>query len=402
MGREPRDIDAELEAEINAALGDMSVADLVEDGGVRSSSGGQRARRSFEPGSRFEAKIMRVGAEDVFVDLGAKVQGVCSVTQFDKPPEPGTMEDFVVSRYDRKDGIVVLGRAGAVQRGEWDHLQKGQRIESTCTGTNKGGLEMAVGSMRAFMPAGQVDRQHIDDLSVFVGQSLVCEVMEIDREKKNLVLSRRAVLEKEAAQQREKTMATLAVGDVVDGTVRKIMPFGAFVDIGGVDGLVHVSDLSYKRVNNVEDVVHEGQQVRVQVLSIDTENDKIGLGMKQCDADPFVETSGALSEGSEVVGKITKIAAFGAFVEISPGVEGLIHISELAHERVNRVNQIVREGEIVRAKVLSIDEGGRRISLSLKAMSSGEGAEATRAEDNAMAKLKAKFGSDRSLKGGLG
>jgi len=288
------------------------------------------------------------------------------------------------------------------KKGDLEHLQKGQQVDATCTGTNKGGLEMRFGTTRAFMPAGQVGRDHVEDLSVFVGQSMTCEVMEIDQQRKNLVLSRRALQEKEAQAQREKTMSTLKVGDVVEGTVRRIMPFGAFVDIGGIDGLVHIGDLSYSRVSNVEDEVSVGQTVRVQVLSIEEDGHKIGLGMKQCQADPFVETSGALSEGTEVVGKVTKIAAFGAFVEISPGVEGLIHISELAHERVNRVNQIVRQGEIVRVKVLSIDEGGRRISLSLKAMSSGEGGEETRAEDSAMAKLKAKFGGGRTLKGGIG
>lgn len=396
-------MDRELQAEIEAALGDMSLEDLVNAGAPgaapRATQTGPRPR--LEPGARITGVVARVGRDDVFVELGPKMQGVCPLQQFEENPQAGASIEFIVNRVDRREGLVHLGRAGAVQKGEWDTLQKGQTIEAQCTGVNKGGLELQVGSMRAFMPAGQVDRQHIDDLSTMVGQSLVCEVMDINREKRNLVLSRKAVQEREAAALREKTLETLGLGQEIEGIVRRIMPFGAFVDFGGVDGLVHVSDLSYERVHKPEDVVHEGQTVRVKVLRIEDGGNKISLGMKQCQADPFTATGATLAPGSEVVGKVVRIADFGAFVQIAPGVDGLIHISELSHDRVNRVQQVVKMDEIVRVKVLDVDPASRRISLSLKAMRAKEEEDAGRSDDNAMAKLRAKWGSDKSLKGGL-
>ncbi len=396
-------MDRELQAEIEAALGDMSLEDLVQADSPTAAPRAAQAesRPRLEPGARLTGVIARVGRDDVFVELGPKMQGVCPLQQFEENPQAGASIEFIVNRVDRREGLVHLGLAGAVQKGEWDTLQKGQTIEAQCTGVNKGGLELQVGSMRAFMPAGQVDRQHIDDLSTMVGQSLVCEVMDINREKRNLVLSRKAVQEREAAAQREKTLETLGVGQEMEGVVRRIMPFGAFVDIGGVDGLVHVSDLSYERVHKPEDVVHEGQTVRVKVLRIEDGGNKISLGMKQCQADPFTSAGATLAPGSEVVGKVVRIADFGAFVQIAPGVDGLIHISELSHDRVNRVQQVVKMDEIVRVKVLDVDPASRRISLSLKAMRAKEEEEAGRSDDNAMAKLRAKWGGDKPLKGGL-
>ncbi len=404
MTDRPSNMDRELQAEIDAALGDMSLEDII--GGA--SPAGRTSRRGasprlprLEPGARLTAAVSRLGLEDVFVELGPKMLGVCSLAQFDHKPEIGEQIDFIVNRVDWPQGLVDLGRAGVVQKGEWDTLQKGQTIESQCTGVNKGGLEMRVGTLRAFMPAGQVDRRHVEDLTTFIGQSLTCEVMDINREKRNLVLSRKAVLEREAAIQREKTLATLAVGQELEGIVRRLMPFGAFVDIGGVDGLVHVSDLSYERIQKPEDVVHEGQTVRVKVLKIDDGGNKISLGMKQCQADPFTTAGATLAPGAEVVGKVVRLADFGAFVQIAPGVDGLIHISELSHERVNRVSQVVKLDEIVRVKVLDVDPGSRRISLSLKALKAKEAEEAPRHVDSGMARLRAKWGEGKQLKGGL-
>jgi len=396
-------MDRELQAEIDAALGDMSLEDLIggaAPGGRSPRAGAGKRIPRLEPGVRLTAAVTRLGLEDAFIELGPKMLGVCSLLQFEHKPEVGEEIDFIVNRVDWRQGLVDLGRAGAVQKGEWDTLQKGQTIQANCTGVNKGGLELQVGSLRAFMPAGQVDRNHIDDLSTLIGQSLTCEVMDINREKRNLVLSRKAVQEREAAIQREKTLETLAVGHEVEGIVRRLMPFGAFVDIGGVDGLVHISDLSYERVHKPEDVVHEGQTVRVKVLKIDEGGHKISLGLKQCQADPFSTAGATLAPGAEVVGKVVRLADFGAFVQIAPGVDGLIHISELSHERVNRVNQVVKLDEIVRVKVLDVDPGSRRISLSLKAMRAKE-EDAPRSDDNAMNRLRAKWGEGKPLKGGL-
>ena len=409
------DLDPALQAEIDAALGDVSVADLMAAGGPADAGGPQRGHGGatgpastdesrFEPGARLSGAILRVGTDDAFVELGPKVQGVVSLTQFDAPPREGQRAEFTVIRFDREEGLVHLGRVGAVQKGDWDVLQKGQVVEARVTGVNKGGLEMEVGqNIRAFMPAGQVDLRHIPDLGVFVGHALACEVIEINRDKKRLVLSRRAVLAREAEEKRAQTLETLAVGQDVEGVVRKIMPFGAFVDIGGVDGLIHIGDLSYDRVHKVEDVLQEGQIVKAKVLKIDAENHRIGLGLKQCQADPFAATAAMLVAGAEATGRVTRLTDFGAFVQLAPGVEGLIHISELSHDRVSRPSQIVKVDEIVRVKVLNVDPSTRRIGLSLKALQAQREEEApNRPDDAALARLRAKFGAGRTLKGGLG
>jgi small subunit ribosomal protein S1 len=203
---------------------------------------------------------------------------------------------------------------------------------------------------------------------------------------------------------REQVLDALQVGQEVPGVVTRLQPFGAFVDLGGIDGLVHISDLSYSRVRDPGEVVKVGQQVTVKVLKIDRDSDpvRIGLGLKQTMADPYQTEAGKLAEGGVVTGRVTKIMPFGAFVEIAPGVEGLIHISELSHDRVADVRRVVKEDEVVTVKVLSIDRERQRIGLSLKAMRERLEAEQPRQADNALERLKARFGGDRPLKGGLG
>ena len=310
--------------------------------------------------------------------------------------------------------VLAMAGAGAI----WDTLQSGQVIEATCVGTNKGGLEMELaGGHRAFLPASQVAIERVNDLDKFIGQKLECEVQRVERRGQgNVVLSRRVILEKERAKEAEKLKDTLAVGQVVEGTVQRIAPFGAFVDIGGIDGLVHVSDLSHERIGQgeaaVRKMVSEGQQVRVEILKLDWENQRIGLGMKQLQADPYAEKMGAIEEGAEVSGRVTKIMDFGAFVELAPGVEGLIHISELDHKRVKAVSDAVKPDEVVNVKVLSVDPGSRRIGLSMKALKPapagakgkgerGPSADEILKETPQLRRLREKFGSG-GFKGGLG
>jgi len=398
---DPRtDLDAKLEAEIQAALGDMSVEDMLDEadrpGGTTPK---QRSDRQLRRGT-----VVSVHGNDVIVEFGPKSQGLCPLAQFEKKPEVGEQYDFIIERFDSNEGLLILSREGAVTRAQWESLDVGQTVEARCTGTNKGGLEMEVANHRAFMPAGQVDIRHIDDLEQFVGEKLPCQIIELDRRNGRIILSRRAHIEAERARDREETLKTLEVGQEVGGTVTSIQPYGAFVDIGGVDGLLHVSDMSYSRINNPREVVTEGDAVNVRVLKIDTSEDppRISLGLKQTMADPFQTTSKEIEEGGTVSGRVTKIVDFGAFVEIAPGVEGLIHISELSHERVNRVEHVVKRDEIVTVKVLNIDRERQRIGLSLKAMKEKEEAERPRQTDSSLEKLKAKFGDDRELRGGLG
>ncbi|MDP1663009.1 MAG: S1 RNA-binding domain-containing protein, partial [Phycisphaerales bacterium] len=230
-----------------------------------------------------------------------------------------------------------------------------------------------VAGHRAFMPAGQVSLDRVADLSVFIGEKFTCEIVQIDhRGAGNIVLSRRNMLKEERTAKAAKLKETLVEGAVLDGIVRKIMPFGAFVDIGGMDGLVHITDMTYDRVSpsekNVQKFVKEGESVKVQVLRIDHESEKIALGMKQLAADPFTSATAEVTEGAEVSGPVVRIAEFGAFIQIGQGVDGLVHISEISRKRIGKVEDELKVGQVVSAKVLKIDPGTRKISLSIKAL----------------------------------
>lgn len=328
-----------------------------------------------------EGKVVSVGPSDIFVEFGPKELGIVPRMQFpeDQLPKVGENLEVVVDKFEAAESLYVCSRPGAVQKAAWEMLESGQVIEARVTGVVSGkdgkqaGLELEVAQHRAFMPAGQVSLDHVKDLSVFVGEKLKAAIVRVERMGKgNIVLSRREVLETERKEHAEELKKTLEEGQTVEGTVRKIMPFGAFVDIGGVDGLVHISDLTYERVGfgekAVEKFVKEGQKVSVRILKLDWEGGRISLGLKQAMGDPFANAAEQLAEGAEISGRVTKIMEFGAFVEVSPGVEGLVHISELDHRRVGRVDEVVKPDEIVRCKVLKIDTGGRRVSLSIKAL----------------------------------
>lgn len=400
---DPRvDMDAKLAAEIEDALGDMSLDDMLD------MADQPKVAKSVER-PRKTGTIMQVHGSDVFVEFGPKSQGVCPLSMFTETPALGERMEFIVDRFDKEDGLLILSRQGTVQKAEWESLEVGQIVEARCTGTNKGGLEMEVCNHRAFMPAGQVDLRHIPDLSVFVGEKIPCEVTEVDRMRGRIILSRRKQMQQERAERQTQLLATLEVGQTYPATIVSIRPFGAFADIGGMDGLIHVSDMAYERVKNPADIVKEGQQVQVKVLKVDRSQDppKLSLGLKQTMDDPVKAKLASLKEGDVVSGRVTKIMPFGAFVELGPGLEGLIHISELSHDRVHNVAKVVRQDEIVTVKVLNIDAGAKRISLSLKAMQSKEDREAEmqRREDAKMQKLRAqlskKFGP-LNLKGGIG
>lgn len=394
---DPRtDLDAKLEAEIEAALGDMSLDDMLDEGDRPPAVRGERQTKT--------GTIVSIHENDVFVEFGPKSQGVCSLTYFEQPPNVGDRLEFNVDRFDKDEGLLILSRIGKVQKAEWESLDVGQVVEARCTGVNKGGLEMEVANHKAFMPAGQVDIRHVAELEVFIGEKMPCEVIEIDRQRARIILSRRSALEAERGQLREKLLKDLKVGDQRSAVITSLQPFGAFADLGGVDGLIHISDLSYERIKDASEVVKEGDTVEVKVLKIDDSQDppRIGLGLKQTMTDPYQARAGEIEEGATVTGKVTKLMDFGAFVELAPGVEGLIHISELSHDRIHRVSQAVKPGEVINVKVLSVDHGKRRISLSIKALKDQQ-ENVDRGEDAEMRKLKAqlsqKFGE---LKGGLG
>jgi small subunit ribosomal protein S1 len=327
-------------------------------------------------------KVVSVGPTDIFLEFGPKELGVMPRAQFteDKDlPVVGTEYEVVIDKFEASENYFVCSRPGMVQKADWEMLEAGQVVEARVTGVVNGkegkpaGLELEVAGHRAFMPASQASLDRVPDLSVFVGEKMKCQVERVERMGKgNIVLSRRDILEEERRQNAAKVRATLTEGQTVEGTVRKIMPFGVFVDIGGLDGLVHISDVTYDRLGFGEKAitryVKEGQRLNVRVLKIDDENKRISLGIKQVAGDPFATAANTLAEGAEVTGKVIRIAEFGAFVELAPGVDGLVHISEIDWKRIAKVDDVLKQDEIIRAKILKIDPENRRISLSIKAL----------------------------------
>ncbi|MFO0831127.1 MAG: S1 RNA-binding domain-containing protein [Phycisphaerales bacterium] len=327
-------------------------------------------------------KVVSVGPTDIFLEFGPKELGVLPRAQFPEEkdlPVVGTEYEVVIDKFEASENYFVCSRPGMVQKADWEMLEAGQVVEARVTGVVTGkegkpaGLELEVAGHRAFMPASQASIDRVPDLSVFVGEKLKCQVARVERMGKgNIVLSRRDILDAERKENAEKVRATLTEGQTLEGTVRKIMPFGVFVDIGGLDGLVHISDVTYDRVGFGEKAigkyVKEGQRVNVRVLKIDDENKRISLGLKQVAGDPFATAANTLAEGAEVTGKVTRLAEFGAFVELAPGVDGLVHISEIDWKRIGKVEDALKQDEIIRAKILKIDPQNRRISLSIKAL----------------------------------
>ena len=361
--------------EVEQMLADIQTNDMdsVYDrseapaGSTRTKDGLQRCR------------VVAIRGDDVFVDAGAKSQGVVTRQQFgDSPPSVGEFVELVLDYYDKDSGLLVMSREGAVQAATWANLQPGVLVEGRVTGMNKGGLELDLKGIRAFMPASQVDIHRIHDISTLIGERFRCMVTEVDRNDKNVLLSRRKLLEQEQAEALEKAMKELSEGATVSGKVTRITDFGAFVDIGGVDGLLHIADLSYSRVEKVEDVVKVGQTVTVRVLKIDSKKQRIGLGLKQALPNPWDDVDQKYSQGMTIKVRVTKLADFGAFAELEEGVEGLIPISEMSRtKRINKCSEVVNAGDIVEVQVLRIQPKERRISLSIKQLQEDPWAGAT-------------------------
>ena len=312
-------------------------------------------------------RVIAIRDRSIFVDLGGKSQGVVPLEQFmehHEEPIIGQEYDFTYSGYDNREGLVLLSRRGAVNHGSWDALHEGDVVEGMVTGSNKGGLEVTINNIRAFMPAGQVDIRFNSDLNALVGQKIKCQVIEVDRAERKLVVSRREILEQQAAIDREKTWSELATGQIREGVVSSVQAYGAFVDIGGVDGLLHVSAMSHTRVADPTKVVKPGDRVQVMVLAVDQEKKRVSLGLKQLQKDPWSSAVEDFPVGMVTESTITRLMDFGAFAELSPGVEGLIHISELSTHRVSHTGQVVKPGDKVQVKVLAVDLEKKRISLS--------------------------------------
>ncbi len=331
----------------------------------------------FSEGDVVSGKVVRIDQDEVLVDIGYKSEGVIpsnelSIRKTVKPSEEvelGEEVDALVLTKEDQEGRLILSKKRARFEKAWRRIEQAAETGEPVTGTVievvKGGLILDLG-VRGFLPASLVDIRRVQNLDEFMGQQLECKVIELNRSRNNVVLSRRAVLEEERKEVREQILGRLQPGQVVEGKISNIVDFGAFVDLEGIDGLIHISELSWSHVNHPSEVVSIGDTVRVKVLDIDQERQRISLGLKQTQEDPWQRVLNEYKEGDVVDGKVTKIVAFGAFVQILPGVEGLVHISELAQHHVESPAEVVRPGDELKVKILEVDEARRRLSLSVK------------------------------------
>ncbi len=360
-------LDDDLEADFEAAVAGVPVDTLLD-------SAADRAEKPLEPGTRVTGTVLAIGPDTAFIDLGGRRQGAMKLAGLLDAgadlPEVGQVIEVSVGARNEEDGLYDVASANrAVAVEDWTQLQAGMVVEARVTAANKGGLECEVAGLRGFMPASLVSTWRIENLEELVGQTLESLVTELVPEARRLVLSRRAVIERQAADARAKLLETLEPGTELDGIVRSVREFGAFVDIGnGVEGLVHVSELSWERVANAADILQTGQKVRVIVKKIDRQTGKIGLSARDLVESPWKRAADKYHVGATVKGAVSRIAQFGAFVRLEPGVEGLVHISELATRHIRSVADVVREGQEVECRVLTVDPDEQRMSLSIKAL----------------------------------
>jgi small subunit ribosomal protein S1 len=397
-----RRLDQNIESELEAAMGGLSETEMYGDLSARP----KKAPATPEQGGRKKGKVLSVHGDDVFIDVpGGRSQGVLPVAQFPEgPPAPGTEVDISIEGYDKDNGLLLLSRRGAAVHADWSSVAEGMIVEARVTATNKGGLSVDVNGIRGFMPISQIDLYRVEDTEQYVNQRLNCMVVEVNQAERNLVVSRRALQEKEREENRERLWQQLAEGQIREGIVRSVRDFGAFVDLGGVDGLLHVSEMSWTRVNNPADIVQPGQKVQVQILKIDHEKRKLSLGLKQLTASPWDTAIGNYPPSAVVKGKVTRVMDFGAFVELEPGIEGLVHISELATHRVRRVTDIVQPGQEVQVMVMRVEPQQRKLSLSLKAAQAKAAGEEVKIEEEPAEETPVKPRRPRTtpLRGGIG
>src|SRR6187431_1361138 len=320
----------------------------------------------IEEGEVVSGRVVRIDNDEVLVDIGYKSEGVIPSNELSirKNVDPhdevemGKNVDALVLTKEDQDGRLILSKKRARFEKAWRRIEaaaeSGEPVEGTVIEVVKGGLILDLG-VRGFLPASLVDIRRVQNLDEFMGQKLECKVIELNRSRNNVVLSRRAVLEEERKEVREQILGRLQPGQVVEGKISNIVDFGAFVDLEGIDGLIHISELSWSHVNHPSEVVSIGDDVRIKVLDIDRDRQRISLGLKQTQEDPWQRVISAHRPGDVLEGSVTKVVAFGAFVEILPGVEGLVHISELANHHVENPREVVNQGDAVRAKVIEMD-----------------------------------------------
>ncbi len=340
----------------------------------------------FNDGDIVEGTVVKVDRDEVLLDIGYKTEGVIPSRELsikhDVDPaevvEVGEHVEALVLQKEDKEGRLILSKKRAQYERAWGTIEKIKDEDGIVTGTVievvKGGLILDIG-LRGFLPASLVEMRRVRDLQPYVGRELEAKIIELDKNRNNVVLSRRAWLEQTQSEVRQTFLNTLQKGQVRKGVVSSIVNFGAFVDLGGVDGLVHVSELSWKHIDHPSEVVEVGQEVTVEVLDVDMERERVSLSLKATQEDPWQQFARTHQIGQVVPGRVTKLVPFGAFVRVEEGIEGLVHISELAERHVEIPEQVVQVGDEIFVKIIDIDLDRRRISLSLKQANEGVGAE---------------------------
>lgn len=332
---------------------------------------------TIQVGETLQGKVTKVDAKQALVDINYKTEAILPISEVsslhiekvaDVLSEGEEITVQVTKINEEKDEVIVSKKAVDAVKA-WDELeqkfQAGSVFESQVADVVKGGLVVDVG-VRGFIPASHVERHFVEDFSDYKGRTLSLKVIELDREKNKVILSHRAVLEQAEATAKKEIYDQLQVGAVIEGTVQRLTDFGAFVDVGGVDGLVHISELSWDRVDKPADVVSEGDKVTVKILKVDKDNERISLSMKEAQPGPWERAAEQLKTGDVVGGTVKRLVSFGAFVEVLPGVEGLVHISQISNRHIGNPAEVLKEGQEVQVKVLDVNVAEQRISLSIR------------------------------------
>lgn len=336
----------------------------------------------YKVGDIVRGKVVKLEDKQVLVDIeGSKQSGIIPISELsslhiEKTSDAVSVGDEVTAKVKKveegengEDGLLILSKKAVDADRAWEELERkfasGETFDVAVKDIVKGGLVADVG-VRGFIPASLVEPHYVEDFSDYKGKTLAVKVVELNREKNRVILSHRAVVEEEQERKRKEALSRLEPGQVIEGIVRRITDFGVFVDVGGFDGLVHISQLSHARVAHPSDVVQEGETVKVKVLSVDQENGRISLSMKEAMPGPWEGIAEKVAPGDIVTGKVKRLVPFGAFIEIFPGVEGLVHISQISNKRIGTPHEVLKEGEEVKAKVLDVNEAEHRISLSMR------------------------------------
>ena len=364
----------------SSTLSEIAVNDIGDEEALLAAV--DKTIKYFNDGDIVEGTIVKVDHDEVLLDIGYKTEGVIPskelsiklVVDPDDVVEVGDTIEALVLQKEDKEGRLLLSKKRAQYERAWKQIEKIKEEDGVVTGSVievvKGGLILDIG-LRGFLPASLVEMRRVRDLQPYVGRELEAKVIELDKNRNNVVLSRRAWLEETQSQVRADFLAGLHKGQIREGVVSSIVNFGAFVDLGGVDGLVHVSELSWKHIDHPSEVVTVGQKVNVEVLDVDLDRERVSLSLKATQEDPWQSFARTHAIGQVVPGKVTKIVPFGAFVRVEDGIEGLVHISELASHHVDTPDEVVKVGEDIFVKVIDIDLDRRRISLSLKQANEG-------------------------------